>query len=621
MLLFPVISLLDARLISLPPANNSTSPLQLQSPSLSHKVTKTSLSPEASVQESQDILFNFNDNMAAPTSPGTYIKNEPEELNFDTSRLTGQSLDMSNSFSAQQFVGLNGDNGNVNPSDIMNGGNFMNNPFASQNMSSSFMMGNSNIADDELLDLGNLDDHHGPNENIFLEKTGFAGQNAHQNHQGGISATGNSGSVHGNQQGRNNAGFSHIHENPPMQGPFVNELGYNQFRNMNLPNQGFSQSLNGGIVGTGVQDMKSRTKISMERQTSNSRSPMTPKTPGMNAFHLHTPDSGSFPPTRPMMGPQIGHRHHKSLSSHWDNTPASGHSWMDSPLPSPQSVTMHPQISEVLTSSSNTSSLQHKLDVGVQAASLPAFQSQEAKRRRRRESHNMVERRRRDNINERIQDLSKLVPQHRLEDEKIRKHIHNNGPLSPGIAATSPSSPQATSLLAGSNGRRMAGNITQGLPPEEKDRQPNKGDILNGAVGWTRDLMWLLYQKLQQENDVIAYLQKIGGELPFEISEEEKRMRTELIDSVENNGPANFQYSRANGSGLHVPKHTDLSGEALPHPISPQSLSPAAHNGGGMAAGMGNNGQPQFWITQAQQGGERHGSFSLKEEDAYNMEI
>lgn len=33
------------------------------------------------------------------------------------------------------------------------------------------------------------------------------------------------------------------------------------------------------------------------------------------------------------------------------------------------------------------------------------------KRRRRRESHNAVERRRRDNINDRIQDLSILVPE------------------------------------------------------------------------------------------------------------------------------------------------------------------------------------------------------------------
>src|SRR5690349_9841036 len=74
--------------------------------------------------------------------------------------------------------------------------------------------------------------------------------------------------------------------------------------------------------------------------------------------------------------------------------------------------------------------------LGVPQAA-PATSSQEAKRKRRRESHNLVERRRRDNINERIQDLSKLVPAHRLEDDKIRKAINSGTPLSPGLSGIS----------------------------------------------------------------------------------------------------------------------------------------------------------------------------------------
>src|SRR5271170_960235 len=102
--------------------------------------------------------------------------------------------------------------------------------------------------------------------------------------------------------------------------------------------------------------------------------------------------------------------------------------------------------------------------------------------RRRRESHNLVERRRRDNINERIQELSHLVPLHRLEDEKVRKALANNSPLSPTLAGLSQppsgmSPPQATSGLAGPGARRAtAGNITTGIPIEEKDKGPNKGD-------------------------------------------------------------------------------------------------------------------------------------------------
>ena len=601
-------------------ADNSAESHHLNSPSSRKAVSKFGLSLETNTDDSQDI-FGLNDKMAGPTSPGAYIKNEPEDLHFDTTRLMGHSLDMSSSFGAQQFGNQSTEPGNINPSDLMNS-SFMNNPFGSQNMSSSFMQGNSNIADDELLDLGNLDDHRGSHDTFVPESNGFASSHTNQNLHGYTLASGNGGSVQANHtQLQSVGGFPRAQEGPQMHSPFTSDINYGQFRPMNMQNPGFSQSLNGGVMGTGMHDVKSRAKMSMERQNSNSHSPMTPKTPGLNNFHLNTPDSGSFPPSRTIMGAHIGHRHHKSLSGQWDNTPVSAHSWMDSPMSSPQSVSMHPQISEVISSSSNTSSLQHKMEGGIQAASLPAFQSQEAKRRRRRESHNMVERRRRDNINERIHDLSRLVPQHRLEDEKVRKHINNNGPLSPGLGGTGPSSPQATSLLAGSNGRRATGNITQGLPLEEKDKGPNKGDILNGAVGWTRDLMWMLYQKFQQENDIMNYLQKIGGDFPFEISEEEKRMRTELIDAVEKNGAANFNYSRAHGSGLRVPKHTDMIGEPLPHPISPQSLSPAAPNDGvNISAGVGHT-QPQFWMSAVQQSGERHEPFGLKEEEEYNMEI
>ena len=50
--------------------------------------------------------------------------------------------------------------------------------------------------------------------------------------------------------------------------------------------------------------------------------------------------------------------------------------------------------------------------------------------------HRLYEERRRcDNINEEIQELSHLVPMHRLEDEKARRHILNNPPLSPILAA------------------------------------------------------------------------------------------------------------------------------------------------------------------------------------------
>lgn len=274
----------------------------------------------------------------------------------------------------------------------------------------------------------------------------------------------------------------------------------------------------------------------------------------------------------------------------------SAHSWIDSPTQSPHTASLHhQQISEVIHSGKHAS-LPTKVDVG---------QTQDAKKRRRRESHNLVERRRRDNINERIHDLSRLVPQHRLEDEKVRKHINNNGPLSPTLAASGMSPPQATSLLAGGTGRRAAGNITQGLPIEEKDKGPNKGDILNGAVSWTRDLMWMLYKKIQEVDEMSARLQQVTGEdWHTDETEEERRMRTELVDAVEKNGPTSFKYSRAPGSGLRVPKHTNVAGEPISQ-ISPQSLSPGMQSSGSGSNSNANN--HQYWMNQ-----------SLKEEDEYN---
>jgi len=231
-----------------------------------------------------------------------------------------------------------------------------------------------------------------------------------------------------------------------------------------------------------------------------------------------------------------------------------------------------------------------------------------------------VERRRRDNINERIQDLSMLVPLHRLDDDRVRKQLASNGPLSPTMGATSMSPPNAaTSLLAGANGRRAAstaGNITLGLPIEEKEKGPNKGDILNGSVAWTRDLMWALYHKYVQEEELASYITQLGGQWPFQISEDDKRMRTEVMDAVEKNDPGSFSYTRHDGSGLRVPKHTTMSGERIHHhsgnSLSPSSnleLSPGFHSGGSGTNSGSNPAQPQFWHSAG------HAGMSFKEED------
>ncbi|KAF2034812.1 HLH transcription factor-like protein [Setomelanomma holmii] len=493
---------------------------------------------------SDDVLDADIFNMTGTGSPQPYIKEEVDDINFNSNRfISHNGFDMNQQYGHQQFGSAHDNVGSINPSELnMSGSMSMNNQFGS----TSYIQGAAGIADDELADsLGNFD-----------QQPGFNGFNQDHMNQQDV--------YHGGANNPNlNQMYSNTPDDLPIHSPFVHpsNFDFNQYQS-GPSRMGFPGSMPTNSM---------RQRIVMSRTGSDSRTPMSPKTPAMGSLHLGTPDSGNFA-TQPIMTNM--HRHQKS---------------------SPHTATMHhQQISEVIHSGKHAS-LPTKVDIG---------QTQDAKKRRRRESHNLVERRRRDNINERIHDLSRLVPQHRLEDEKIRKHINNNGPLSPTMSSGM-SPPQATSLLAGGSGRRAAGNITQGLPMEEKDKGPNKGDILNGAVSWTRDLMWMLYKKIQECDEMAARLQQATGEeWATEQTEDEKRMKTEIIDAIEKNGTGTFRYSRGPGSGLRVPKHTNLAGEPL-NGISPQSLSP-----GMQSTGSGSGSNQQYWSNQ-----------SLKEEDEYGMDM
>jgi hypothetical protein len=171
------------------------------------------------------------------------------------------------------------------------------------------------------------------------------------------------------------------------------------------------------------------------------------------------------------------------------------------------------------------------------------------------------------------------------------------------------SPPAATSLLAGGTGRRAAGTITQGLPLEEKDKGPNKGDILNGAVSWTRDMMWQMYQQYKNEEQLRTYIESQGLQWPLSETEDQKRMKSELIIAVERNGVDNFGYTRGAGSGLRVPGHTTIDGSTLNGTNgSQQSVSPNSANG-----------QNFNWLNDS----NHRDSFSLKEEDesGFGMEM
>ncbi|KAK3679606.1 hypothetical protein LTR37_021365 [Vermiconidia calcicola] len=513
-----------------------------------------------------------------------FIKPEPNDYNaFDPNQYM--------QFNQNQYNTGHG-NLNVNPANLTSNGMHQN--YGQQpNMASSFNTGNAGIADDELLDLDFNAPAQQPDQFTFNQGM----QNFIQQQQM-------------NQQ-PNSAVFSQTPDGPPMQSPFNHDgFHYGQFRPVAQQQQfagGHSMPQQAGIP----PHMQHA-----DRKVSNSRSPASPNTPAMNQGQLG--DDFNHPGMQ-----QIHHRQQPSMGNGWDSTP-DRHSWNDgSPFASPINGPMHNQISEILKHNTHHHKVASSLPTKMEGGAGPAFQSQDAKRRRRRESHNLVERRRRDNINERIQDLGMLVPQHRLEDEKVRKHLQTNAPLSPSIAnASSLSPPAASSLLAGPQGKRatsVAGSITQGLPLEEKEKGPNKGDILNGSVAWTRDLMWYMQKKMRQEDHLKQLLQASGNPWPFEQTEDEKRMRSEICEVINKHikGGDIDEYSRAPGSGLRVPGFTNVAGDSIDgsgnangYSIHHQQTSPGFQSGGsGMSSGqVSHRNQEQFWNSE------------FKEEDEYDLD-
>ena len=500
-------------------------------------------------------------------SPAPFIKDEPDEYSFDPSRFDSSTngVDMSRQH-IQHLGSWQGANGNIiDPSEL----SMLQPTFGSQqNLSSSFIAGISGIGDDELVAIQDLPDGNRQQGQLQPHQNNFSNQgNYVQSHgfnpgyftqpHGSMSVPNNH---HHNVYATN--AYSSTPDGAPMQSPFVNSFNYGQWQSLQPQRQSFGQypksplSMDSASFDVNVW---TRSGFPGEDRSSSSKSPITPKTPGTGHLHLGSSESTSLP------GQQIhfnhaNRGHQKSVSSQWDNTPGSGHSYLDSPLASPHSGPVHNQISEVLRPGKSASPA--KVEYSTHVKPGPSV---DAKRQRRRESHNAVERRRRNNINDRIHELSILVPQHRLEDDKIRKHLTNNASLPIGITSNGISPPATSSNLSGSAGRKAAGNIAQGPPVDDKEAGPPKGDVLNGAVSWTRDLMWLLKLKLEHEAILLETIENLGGHSPLHISDDEQRMRSELFPAIKRNESDNerLKYSRQHGSGFWVPNFTDPAGQLL----------------------------------------------------------
>ncbi|KZZ94798.1 bHLH family transcription factor [Moelleriella libera RCEF 2490] len=532
-------------------------------------------------------------------------------------------------------TGPNGGGGNIDPNDLAMNGAFSNafahgNNFntTSGNAPNGFSSGSAVFADDELLDgLASPSDAH-PGLHA-AQSQDYGSMNMGFNRTAFPTHRGSSLQIEPNQL---NA-YSQTPDGDPVQSPYTTGFPP-QFRQM----QQNSHSLGGPLHspmsysgspmtaadmtadGSDPNHLKARARMSqqMQRKASNTRSPMTPKTNSMHGIPIGSQDSPGF--GSQAMRPSASHE--KSPSAQWMNTPGGSitAASFNSGFSSPMQPGMAP-LNEVMLKGGT--SMPTKLGVTPGAVS-----SQEMKRKRRRESHNLVERRRRDNINERIQDLSRLVPSHRLEDEKIRKLIQNGTPLSPTLTgASAANAAQATSSLAGPGARRAAGgsagNITTGLPIEEKDKGPNKGDILNGAVSWTRDLMWMLLLKLNQQEELMNSMAELGAQFPFELTDDEQRMQAELMEAMGRSDPRSFTYSRGAGSGLRVPGHTDYRGDPVNGPsanLDAIGITPEGSNGNGVEMGGDLNDAAQFW-NDPDDDGDGHASLGFKEEDEYDMEL
>jgi len=110
----------------------------------------------------------------------------------------------------------------------------------------------------------------------------------------------------------------------------------------------------------------------------------------------------------------------------------------------------------------------------------------------------------------------------------------------------------------------------------------------------------------KNEEQLKQYIESSGLTWPLGETEDQKRMKSELIHAIDKNGWDNFCYSRGLGSGLRVPGFTAPDGTPISGAGS-SSRSPSSSNAA--------NGTQNFnnWMNHSDS--SHRGSFSLKEED------
>lgn len=159
----------------------------------------------------------------------------------------------------------------------------------------------------------------------------------------------------------------------------------------------------------------------------------------------------------------------------------------------------------------------------------------------------MVERRRRDDINQCIQDMATVVPVSRLEYlSSYRNRPVSSGPFSQLI--------------------------------ESEKRMSNKGEILKTALDWIHNLTWLLQIKVQQAEELAHVIDELGVKHPVRVEQEEKSMMKEFQEVLVNNGAFDLRYrepaKRIRESDIVIPHQEMGDGKSV---ASGSTLRPPRH--------------------------------------------
>lgn len=137
--------------------------------------------------------------------------------------------------------------------------------------------------------------------------------------------------------------------------------------------------------------------------------------------------------------------------------------------------------------------------------------SPEDKRRKRRESHNAVERRRRDNINDRIAELATLIPEVLLDPV-----AGNEGQQSHQEYSTTHQSISTPDSLLPAGSPPLPTGSTINLTPaqiaqQQASNKPNKGVILAKSVDYIRYLQQLVNVQAERNKELEARLRRVEG--------------------------------------------------------------------------------------------------------------